>query len=192
MVEVLSGRAVINGIAARYSVYASDSGVGPLADAVVGGGWRETPAEAGLDFETSAAKYEVRVFRRGGETLLLAFPCEGEGLVLAGVFEGELKEAPAGGEAPGRDPASVPRPVKCRRILHVGGGDWEAAWYLTAAPAEAVLREGERRLSAAGWRVEKDGGVFTAWREGRPQVTVMSSPGDKETRFFILATGGKM
>lgn len=193
MFEILSGRVSINNTGARYSVYASDSGAAGLADAVAGLGWEELGGEAGRNLDTPAGRYAVRAYGRGGETLLLAFPRAGSGLFLAAVFEGDFIWAMENGEAPGREPAGVPRPVPCRRVLHLAAGNWEAAWYLTAATADSVVRDGAHRLASRGWKVEKgDGGLFTASRAGRPFVTVKSYAGGKDTCFFILAAGGKM
>ena len=193
MIEVFSGRVEINTTWARYSVYASDSGPSVMADAALASGWAEFRDEEGRSFDTPAGNYSVSAYRRGRETLLLASPRGGAGLFLAALFEGDLLWAGEKGEAPGDEPAGVPRPVPCRRILHIKAEKWKAAWYLTAAPAESVVRDGARRFASAGWKVEKgDEGLFVAWRDGSGQVTVKSYAGEKDTCFFILATGGGM
>ena len=198
MKEVVSGHAIINNLHARYFVYAGEGEGTPVRDTAEYLGWIEMPGgERQRTFITPLGVYTVWTYRRGNKSLLLAFPGEGTGFILAALLDEPMLWIGEDGETPGVEPADAPRPVESRRILYVKLESWfrhwEASWYLAGSPPETVMTEGVWRLSSGGW-IMKMGGerLMVGWRPGKPQITVRVFDRDGGSCFSILAAGKEM
>ena len=181
---LLAGRAEVNRVPARYALFGDAGDGGACAERARRAGWRplRVPSATG-------GGVRVRAFARGSERLLLAWPAGGPGRVALARFAGALPELPPAGDAPGREPAGVPRPPGSRRLLHVAGDGFEAAWYRAAASPRELARRSAARLVAAGWRVASPGAtaLVAARAGGRPVTLVTEADGDGAAAFVLAA-----
>lgn len=110
-------------------------------------------------------------------------------MCLQAVFDGVPVWANEAGDAPGREPAGVPRLGGARRLLHLSGRGFEAACYSTPVAPSALLAEAAHRLPGIGWRVDPLGASgLAAVRAGRPYVCVWTRPDGTGTVFVVIAT----
>ncbi len=189
MEPVFAGEGEINGVTAQFAVWAAGGVAMTLATSIEMAGW-SAAAVPGRLLAVPAGAVRLRAFRLGARWLILAVP-DGAGQVAAAAWFDRRPQwaGPAGGDAPGREPAGWPRLAAAHRLLHLRGVGFEAACYRTAAGAEEVVAEAGRRLPAAGWRVTRtDPASLAAWRPGAPDVALRALAQPDGALFLVLAT----
>ena len=183
------GTVRINLAEAHYYLYAGAPG--PECRRLAGKlGWRPVPKYT-ASMPTPSGDMDVRAYTRSDDRrmLLLATPGTGEGLAVMAVFERQPVWVGAAGEAPGREPAGIPRLASARRLLHLAGDAYDAAWYSSPAKPAAVMAAARSMLGARGWSVaEPSPGMLSASREGNPELSIIVRGVETGTDFLILAS----
>jgi len=192
MQKMTEGSVCINGVRARYFLFKGriSGSIYSYAGEV---GWK--PAGRPIrGIPTPDGGMELGVFEDGGGRMILLCAPEdsagGESWLAMALFERKPEWMDGRGEAPGHEPAGVPRIAASRRLLHLSGDGFEAAWYSSHAPAASVLAEGLAVLRSRGWTVSPAReGALLAVRRGEPSVALHARDSADGSRFLIIASG---
>jgi len=122
--------------------------------------------------------------------LVLVLPDNGPGSCVMALLDGPINLSDGRGEAPGRDPAGIPRVASARRLLHLSGGRIEAAFYSSPARPSEVLSSARLTLESRGWRVSMGSpGILLASRAGEPDLAYFARGAPGGSRYLVFATG---
>jgi hypothetical protein len=122
--------------------------------------------------------------------LVLVLPDSGPGMAVMAVLDRPIKITGEGGEAPGREPAGIPRLASARRLLHLSGRNLEAAFYSSPALPSVVLFSARQALESRGWHASFEGpGILAASRDGGPDLAYFARESPGGSRYLVFATG---
>jgi len=182
----------INTVPAAWSVYSGGTAEGCRSEAARLG-WKNL-GEFSASLPSPSGGMTVAGYRRNGDPrmLVMVLPARGGGAVVMAVLSRPLELLDGRGEAPGRDPAGIPRLPSARRLLHLVGGKIEAAFYSSPAGPPDVLKSARRMLEARGWQAQGGaGGILLASRAGSPGLAYFVAENAGGSRYLVFTTGRK-
>ncbi len=184
---VMTGEARVNLSGIRYFVFRSGREGFGFVEKAKAIGWREAD-EASEELTSPAGALRMRSFSLGDRRLLVATAPGSPGWAGVALLEEGLMREDRRGEAPGRDLAGWPRPPSLKRILHIEGSGFEAAWYRSPAESRSCLARMREQLTMRGWRVDGIGRSGLVAVRGRNRgLLLMAEPMDGGTCIMVAA-----
>jgi len=190
MSRVSGGMARINLVEARWSAYSGADAEECRAEALRRG-WKPA-GEFFAGLPSPSGGITMTGYRRSGGSrmLLLVLPCSGRGSAVMALLDRPVNISGDGGEAPGREPAGIPRIASARRLLHLSGSNLEAAFYSSPARPSEVLASARNSLESRGWHAAWGGpGILLAGRDGGPDLAYFAREAPGGSRYLVFATG---
>ena len=189
MNRMSAGIAVINQVEARWFVFSGGTAeeCREEADRL---GWKVVDEFTAV-LPSLAGGIRLAGYRRKGDIrmLVMVLPDSGPGSVVMAVLDGPINLSDGRGEAPGREPAGIPRVSSARRLLHLSGSRMEASFYSSPAEPAEVLSSARRILELRGWQVSMGGpGILLASRAGEPDLAYFARSAPGGSRYLVFAS----
>jgi len=189
MNRVSAGTAVINRVEARWFVFSGGTAEECRKEAARLG-WKVVD-EFTAYLPSLSGGITLAGYRRQNDIrmLVLVLPDSGSGSAVMAVLDGPINLSDGRGEAPGREPAGIPRVSSARRLLHLSGGRVEASFYSSPAEPAEVLSSARRILELRGWQVSMGGpGILLASRAGEPDLAYFARSAPGGSRYLVFAS----
>lgn len=188
MERTAGGAVLVNTVSARWFVFSGGEAERCRMEASRLG-WRAVD-EFFAVLPSQSGGITMTGYRRRGDArmLVLVLPDSGTGPVVMAILESPIELSASGGEAPGREPAGVPRVASARRLLHLSGGRIEASFYSSPAGPAEVLSSARRILGSRGWHTSTGNpGILLASRERGPDLAYFAREAPGGSRYLVFA-----